>query len=99
MLMLLFELNVLFFDEFINDVDIEMLMVIEDLFDLWVGMLIVVLYDWYLFEWVIDQQYVIFDDWLWYLFGGIDEYLQLVVCVSVLVLVEWLVLLVMLGVQ
>lgn len=54
MLMLLFELNVLFFDEFINDVDIEMLMVIEDLFDLWVGMLIVVLYDWYLFEWVID---------------------------------------------
>lgn len=52
-----------------------MFVVIEDFFDDWLGILLVVSYDCYFLECVIDQQFVIFDGYLWYLFGGIDEYL------------------------
>lgn len=48
------ELNVLFFDELMNDLDIEILSVLEDYIDQFSGVVIIVFYDCYFFDCVVD---------------------------------------------
>ncbi|MDR1077324.1 MAG: ABC-F family ATP-binding cassette domain-containing protein [Propionibacteriaceae bacterium] len=77
LLLLLDEPNVVLLDEPSNDVDIDMLAAMEDLFDSWPGTLIVVSHDRYLVERISDQQYAIWDGRLRHLPGGVDQYLEL----------------------
>ncbi len=77
LLVLLSEPNLVLVDEPSNDVDIDMLAAMEDLFDSWPGTLVVVSHDRYLVERVTDQQYAILDGRLRHLPGGVDEYLRL----------------------
>ncbi|MDR1214947.1 MAG: ABC-F family ATP-binding cassette domain-containing protein [Propionibacteriaceae bacterium] len=77
LLLLLSEPNVILLDEPSNDVDIDMLAAMEDLFDSWPGTLIVVSHDRYLVERISDQQYAIWDGRLRHLPGGVDQYLEL----------------------
>lgn len=78
LLILLNEPNVLIMDEPGNDLDTDMLAVMEDLLDTWLGTLIVVSHDRYLLERVTDQQFALIDGKIRHLPGGVDEYLQIV---------------------
>lgn len=61
-----------FFDELINDFDIDILCLFEDYFDFWFGILIVVFYDRWFLEWVCDVVWVFMGDGMVvFLFGGI----------------------------
>ena len=77
LLVLLSEPNLMLVDEPSNDVDIDMLAAMEELFDSWPGTLIVVSHDRYLVERVTDQQYALLGGRLRHLPGGVDEYLHL----------------------
>lgn len=78
LMLLMKEPNVLILDEPGNDLDIDTLAALEDLFDSWPGTLIIVSHDRYLIERVTDQQYALVDGHLRHVPGGVDEYLQLI---------------------
>lgn len=53
-----FGVNLLFFDELINDFDVEMLWVFEDVFIEFVGCVIVILYDCWFLDWIVMYMFV-----------------------------------------
>jgi ABC transport system ATP-binding/permease protein len=70
------EPNVLLLDEPTNDLDVDTLTEVEDVLDGWAGSLVVVSHDRYFLERVTDHVLALLGDGkLWYLGGGVEEYL------------------------
>ncbi|WP_168582243.1 ABC-F family ATP-binding cassette domain-containing protein [Gephyromycinifex aptenodytis] len=76
--LLMTEPNLLILDEPTNDLDIETLTSVEDVFDGWAGTLLVVSHDRYLLERMCDRQVALLGDGkVRDLPGGVEQYLQL----------------------
>lgn len=77
MLILLDSPNVLILDEPSNDLDTDMLVAVENVFDTWPGTLILVSHDRYLMERVTDDQFALIEGKVVHVPRGVDEYLEL----------------------
>lgn len=76
--LLMTEPNLLILDEPTNDLDIETLTAVEDVFDGWAGTLLVVSHDRYLLERMCDRQVALLGDGrVRDLPGGVEQYLDL----------------------